>query len=210
MGSVLPEIDDQLRDWIGQQHLFFVATSPRDDDGHINLSPKGAKETFAILGPNEVAYVDLYGSGVETVAHLKENGRLVIMFCAFEGPPKIIRLQGRAEVVEQADARFHGLFGHFDLPEHVLPTVRSIVRLDVTRIADSCGFVVPEMRYERDRQHLFKSAASAIRREGPDAIRDYCDVNNAVSVDGLPALSPFGDAVSDEQRTKLSHVGRKL
>jgi hypothetical protein len=210
MGSVFREIDTNLRAWIGEQHLFFVATAPTGADGHVNLSPKGAKETFAVLGPREVAYVDLYGSGIETVAHLKQNGRLVIMFCAFEGPPKILRLHGRGEVIERAQPQFERLLSRFALPDEVLVAVRSIIRLHVTRIADSCGFVVPEMAYVRRREQLFKSAASAIRRFGSDAIRNYCDVNNAESIDGIPALTPFGPSVTDEQRTTHAHHGRKL
>jgi pyridoxamine 5'-phosphate oxidase-like protein len=210
MGSVLADIDDRLAAWMVGQPLFFVATAPAELDGHVNLSPKGGRGTFAVLGPHEVAYVDLYGSGVETVAHLKENGRIVIMLCAFEGPPKIVRLHGHGEVVEQADTRWGALFARFTLADEVLPTVRSIVRVQVSRISDSCGFVVPEMAYVRDRQQLFNGAASSIRRHGPDAIRDYCDVNNAQSIDGLPALSPHGGRVSDEQRRTFAHEGRKL
>jgi hypothetical protein len=209
MGSVLPEIDDRVREWIGRQHMFFVATAPSGDDGHVNLSPKGVGDTFAVLGPHAVAYVDLYGSGIETVAHLKENGRMVIMFCAFEGPPKIIRLHGRGRVVEQADPEFEELFANFTLAEEILPTVRSIIHVDVNRISDSCGFVVPEMTYVRGRKPLLQGA-STIRRQGPDAIREYCDVNNAESIDGIPALAPFGEPVSEEQRARYAHEGRKL
>ena len=208
MGNVLSEIDDRLVAWIAGQPLFFVATAP--PEGHLNLSPKGGQGTFAVLGPREVAYVDLYGSGVETVAHLKDNGRIVIMLCAFEGPPKIVRLHGHGEVVEQADRRWETLFARFTLADEVLPTVRSIVRVEVSRISDSCGFVVPEMAFVRERRQLFRGAASSIRRHGPDAIREYCDVNNAQSIDGLPALSPYGEQVSDEQRRTFAHEGRKL
>jgi hypothetical protein len=207
MASVLPEIDDRLRDWIGRQHMFFVATASSGDEGHVNLSPKGARETFAVLGPHEVAYVDLYGSGIETVSHLKQNGRLVIMFCAFEGPPKIVRLHGRATVVEQHDPEFGELFAHFTLSDEALTAVRSIIRLDVMRIGDSCGFVVPEMAFQRQRRQLFDHAASQIRRNGPDGVRAYCDVNNGHSIDGIAGLEPFGTDVADE---RLAHEGRKL
>jgi hypothetical protein len=210
MGTVLPEIDDRIAGWIAQQHMFFVATAPSGDGGHLNLSPKGARESFAVLGPHEVAYVDLYGSGAETIAHVKDNGRIVVMFCAFEGPPKIIRLHGTGDVVEQADPRFADLFAHFTISDEVMPTVRSIIRIDVHRIADSCGFVVPEMTFVRGRKQLYKGAAAVIRKHGPDAIRDYCDVNNRESIDGLPALRPFGDGVDEEQRRRFAHEGRKL
>jgi Pyridoxamine 5'-phosphate oxidase len=210
MATVHAEIDDRIAAWIARQHMFFVATAPSGDGGHVNLSPKGARESFAVLGPLEVAYVDLYGSGTETIAHVKENGRIVVMFCAFEGPPKIIRLHGTGDVVEQADPRFAGLFAHFTIPDEVMPTVRSIIRIDVQRVADSCGFVVPEMTYVRDRKQLFKGAAAVIRQNGPDAIRDYCDVNNRESIDGLPGLTPFGDGVDEETRRRFAHEGRKL
>ena len=210
MGTVLPEIGDAIAAWFAKQHLFFVATAPSGDDGHVNLSPKGARESFAVLGPHEVAYVDLYGSGAETIAHLKQNGRIVLMFSAFEGPPRIIRLHGRGDVVEQADPRFAELFANFTIREQVMPTVRSVIRIDVERIADSCGFVVPEMEYVRDREQLFKGAEVVIRKHGADAIRDYCDVNNAESIDGLPALTPFGDDVTEDRRRTFAHEGRKL
>jgi Pyridoxamine 5'-phosphate oxidase len=210
MASVLPEIDHRLRDWIGRQHMFFVATAPSGDGGHVNLSPKGARETFAVLGPHEVAYVDLYGSGIETVSHLKQNGRLVIMFCSFEGPPKIVRLHGRGTVVEQADPAFSELFANFTLTDDTVPAVRSIIRLDVTRIADSCGFVVPEMAFVRRRRHLLDHAASQIRRYGPDGVRNYCDVNNGHSIDGIPGLEPLGAPVGEDGRARYAHEGRKL
>src|SRR5918992_3407984 len=134
MGTVFPEIDDRLREWIARQPMFFVATAPSGDDGHLNLSPKGGKGTLAVLGPRELAYVDLFGSGIETVAHLKQNGRIVLMLCAFDGPPMIVRLHGRGEVVEMADLRFAGLLARFDLPAEARTSIRSVVRVDVTRI----------------------------------------------------------------------------
>ena len=94
-------LDDDLVDWIGRQHVFFVATAPSGSGGHVNLSPKGY-DSFRVLDTSTVAYLDLTGSGVETIAHLRDNGRITLMFCAFEGPPKIVRLQGRGEVVRRA------------------------------------------------------------------------------------------------------------
>jgi hypothetical protein len=210
MGTVFPEIDDRLREWIARQPMFFVATAPSGDDGHLNLSPKGGKGTLAVLGPRELAYVDLFGSGIETVAHLKQNGRIVLMLCAFDGPPMIVRLHGRGEVVEMADPRFTGLLARFDLPAEARTSIRSVVRVDITRIADSCGFVVPLMDYRDDRRQLYRTADTWLRQDGPDAIRDYCDVNNPHSIDGLPGLSPFGEKVTDEQRTRHAHEGHKL
>lgn len=210
MGKVFDEIDERMREWIARQHMFFVATAPSGDEGHINLSPKGLQGTFAVLGPREVVYLDLYGSGIETISHLKQNGRMVLMFCSFEGPPKIVRLHGRGSVIEQAHPEFDELFANFTVTEDVLPTVRSVIRVDLDRISDSCGFVVPEMAFVRQREQLFKGAAAVIRRDGPDAIREYCDVNNAESIDGLPGLAPYGETVSEDQRARYAHEGRKL
>jgi hypothetical protein len=211
MGTVFPELDDRLRAWIDRQPMFFVATAPSGDDGHVNLSPKGGRGTLAVLGARELAYVDLFGSGIETVAHLKQNGRIVVMFCAFEGPPKILRVHGRGESVAMADPRFAGLLSRFTLPEEAAASVRGIIRIDITRVADSCGFVVPRMSFQEDRRQLYQVADSWIRRDGPDAIRDYCDVNNQHSIDGLPGLDPFATAVAtDEQRSTYQHEGRKL
>lgn len=209
MGTVYPEIDERLREWIGEQSLFFVGTAPSGSDGHVNISPKGTQGTFAVLGPREVAYVDLFGSGIETVAHLKDNGRIVIMFCAFTGPPKIIRLHGNGEVVEQSSPVFSTLRERFAVADEASVAVRSIVRVDVSRVADSCGFAVPLMSYEGDRDQLIRYARSHTRKHGPDAIRDYCDVNNDASIDGLPGLVPFDSPGSGERRAH-DHRGRKL
>lgn len=209
MGSVLERIDDDLREWIAKQRLFFVGTAPTED-GHVNVSPKGAMECFQVLGDHEVAYVDMFGSGAETIAHLKQNGRIVLMFCAFEGPPLIIRLHGRGTVVQQADPGFAGLLARFDLPEKMTVAVRSVIRVEVTRIADSCGFVVPQLTYEKDREQLWKYAEGRIRKHGPDFVRDYCDVNNATSIDGLPGLDPLGSQPVEERRATHSHEGRRL
>lgn len=210
MGSVIPEIDGQLHDWIGRQRLFFVGTAPSGDGGRVNISPKGSMDTFVVLGPLEVAYVDLFGSGIETVAHLKQNGRIVLMLCEFEGPPKIIRLHGHGEVIEQGESGFSDLLARFDMDGKWRDSVRSIVRVDIERIADSCGFVVPRMSYAGERDQLVKFTDRAIRRGGPDAIREYCDVNNRESIDGLTALEPLAGAVSEDQRAAHAHQGRKL
>lgn len=210
MGTVFPELDDRLRKWIARQPLFFVATAPSGDDGHLNLSPKGGQGTLAVLGPRELAYVDLFGSGIETVAHLKQNGRIVLMWCAFTGPPMVVRVHGRGEVVEMADPRFAELLARFDLPAEARSSVRGMIRVDVTRIADSCGFVVPKMEYREERQALYRTADAWLRQDGPDAIQAYCDVNNLESIDGIPGLSPFGVEVTDEQRARFTHDGNKL
>jgi hypothetical protein len=212
MGKVYPEIDSELTTWIGRQHVVFVATAPSGADGHINVSPKGVSNTFVVRGPREVAYLDLFGSGIETIAHLKDNGRIVFMFCAFEGRPRTIRLHGRGEVVEQADMRYPGFRSEFELPEESEAATRAIVRVDVTRIADSCGFTVPLMAFEGERSQLFDTADAWVAKGGPEAIRDYCDINNARSIDGLAALKPFNDEDPSRPRarTARSHEGRAL
>src|SRR4051795_5500756 len=142
MGKIYEEIDAGMKAFIGRQHVFFVGTAPTSPEGHLNLSPKGL-DTFRILGPRTVAYLDLTGSGIETVAHLRENGRLTILFCAFEGRPKILRLYGRGRAVEPGDPEWDALIGRF--PPY--PGTRSVVVVDVARIADSCGFAVPLYEY---------------------------------------------------------------
>ena len=182
-------IGPRLRAWIEAQHMFFVGTAPLAPDGHINISPRGTPGTFAVLDERTVAWVDLTGSGAETIAHLRENGRIVVMLCAFEGPPRILRLHGRGEVVPVADERFAGLFARagFEDPHPVEEARRAIVVVDVDRIADSCGYGVPLMSYEGEREHM-EAWAQKKMRVGPEAIEDYKAEKNAVSIDGLPAL----------------------
>ena len=178
MGKIYTGIDEKLAAWIEQQHLFFVGSAPLAADGHVNVSPKGDLRWFRILGPNEVAYLDFVGSGAETIAHARENGRIVLMFCAFEGPPRIVRLHGRAEVLAPADA----LAARFDLPEH---PVRSVIRVDVERIADSCGYGVPLMRFDGKRTQYDAWMDKKLRDDALDA---YVAEKNAASIDGLPAI----------------------
>jgi hypothetical protein len=179
MGKLYAELDERNAEWIRAQRVFFVATAPLAGDGHVNCSPKGL-ESFAILGPREVAYVDLVGSGIETVAHLRENGRIAFLFCAFEGPPRILRLHGRGEVVEPGDPEWEPLARR--LPRH--PQARAIVRARLTRIADSCGYGVPLHRYEGQRTQLAEWA----ERKGEAGLRTYVEEHGARSLDGLPAL----------------------
>src|SRR3954449_11072374 len=147
MARTYDEIDDRLRAWIARQPMFFVGSAPLAGDGHVNVSPKGPGGTLRVLGPDRVAYLDLTGSGAETISHLRENGRIVVMLCAFEGPPRIVRLHGRGEAVHSGDPRFGDLAGRCGFEEPPLG-YRSIVVVDVTRIADSCGYGVPLMSYE--------------------------------------------------------------
>jgi hypothetical protein len=179
MGKIYEGLDDDLRDFIRRQHVFFVGTAPSALDGHLNLSPKGL-DTLQVLGPTTVAYLDLIGSGIETVAHLRENGRLTILFCAFEGRPLVLRLHGRGRVVEPADAGWDGLAAAFPAYE----SVRAVVVLDVERISTSCGFGVPLYEYRGDRPQLLEWAD----RKGRDALEQYKARNNARSIDGLDGL----------------------
>ena len=191
MAKVFEQIDGRLRDFIEAQPVFFVATAPSGADGHVNVSPKGGANMFRVTGPHGFAYADMLGSGIETVAHLRENGRICVMFASFEGPPKILRLHGRGRVVQQADAEFAGLLAGFSLDERQLDAVRSIVTVEVSRVADACGFAVPQMRFERERDQLLRYADNRIRKEGPDAVRRYVTTSNERSIDGLVGIDPL-------------------
>jgi hypothetical protein len=184
LGNLFDQIDDGLREFLSRQHVFFVATAPSGDGGHVNCSPKGL-DTLRVLGPRAVAYLDFVGSGAETIAHLRENGRIVLMFCAFEGAPRIVRLHGRGSVVEPANPDFAMLLDRFAPPAL---GVRSIIRVEVERIADSCGYGVPRLRYEGERTQLQAWA----ERKGAEGLREYQETKNAESIDGLPALEWTG------------------
>lgn len=186
--GLLSEIDANLQKFILAQPMFFVSTAPLAPASHINLSPKGL-DSFRILGTKQVAYLDVTGSGVETIAHLKENGRIVLMFCAFQGPPKIVRLHGHGRVIEPHNPGFAALAGHFPTYE----SVRSIIVVDVTRVADSCGYGVPLMKYEGERKQHFAWAA----KKGAEGLVTYRNEKNSRSIDGLKGLSDpvvFGSA----------------
>ena len=149
MGKVFEGIDARLERWIAAQPMFFVGTAPLDGDGHVNISPKGPIESLRVLGPSRVAYLDLVGSGAETIAHLRENGRIVIMLCAFEGPPRIVRLHGRGSVVAAGEPAFDELLSSCRFDVDGVPEIRrSIVTVELDRIADSCGYGVPVMSYQ--------------------------------------------------------------
>src|SRR4051794_11105210 len=187
MAKVFDGIDDHLRDWIGRQRLFFVGTAPLSPDGHVNVSPKGPIESLAVLDDHTLAYLDVIGSGAETIAHLRENGRVVVMLCAFEGPPRIVRLHGTGEIVLAEDERFDELMERCGFDDDVLAK-RSIVVVHVKRIADSCGYGVPLMSYQGERPHQRKSSEKRLRVHGPTAFEDYQREKNAQSIDGLPAV----------------------
>jgi Pyridoxamine 5'-phosphate oxidase len=180
MGKIFDAIDERLEAWIGRQRMFFVGTAP-SDGGHVNVSPKGPIETLRVLDDHTVAYLDLVGSGAETIAHLRDNGRIVIMLCAFEGGPRIVRLHGTGEILA-GDA--------IDFPEATALPVqhRSVIRVDVDRVADSCGYGVPLMSYVGERPQSRAWTERKLAKGGPTAIEDYMAEKNSVSIDGLPAL----------------------
>lgn len=180
MGKTYEEITPELRAWIEDQRLFFVATAPLSSEGLINCSPKGM-DTFRVLGPREVGYLDLTGSGIETVAHLRENGRICVMFCAFTGPPQIVRLHGTGDAVTQEAPDYETLRKSF--PE--IAGERSIIRVRLDRISDSCGYAVPRYEFVEDRDTLVRYAET----KGPDGLAAYRQEKNAHSLDGLPGLS---------------------
>ena len=175
--SITPEIST----WIREQRMFFVATAPSALDGHINVSPKGG-DSFRVLDPLEVVYQDFTGSGAETAAHVRENGRIVVMFCAFEGPPKIVRIHGHATLIEVEDpgyAEFVKLF-----PAN--PGTRAFIHIRVDRVSDSCGYSVPLYQFQSQRETLDRWAS----KKTPEGLKAYRAAKNRQSMDGLPALSP--------------------
>lgn len=172
-------IDAELASWIRQQPVFFVATAPLSASGHINASPKGG-DSLRVLTETEVVYQDLTGSGAETAAHLNENGRIVLMFCAFAGPPRILRLHGRGSVIRPEHSRFAELSSHF--PPH--PGTRAYILVKVTRVSTSCGHGVPLMDY-REPRHLIETWCAS---KGPEWLKSYRAAKNRTSIDGLPAF----------------------
>jgi hypothetical protein len=188
VGKTYGQLDERLRGWIAAQRLFFVAIAPSGSAGHVNLSPKGHADTVTILDERTVAYLDLTGSGAETIAHLRDNGRITLMFCAFSGPPRILRLHGQGRVVVPGDKRWADLAGRF-------PTrrgARAVVVVEIERIADSCGYAIPLYDYAGERHLLDQWTA----RKDDAALAAYRAQRNHKSVDDLPAL-PL--AASDRQ-----------
>jgi hypothetical protein len=193
MGKIYERIDDQQRAWIARQPLFFVGTAPLDADGHVNVSPKGPIGSLAVLDDHTVAYLDAYGSGTETVGHVRENGRIVVMLCAFEGPPRILRLHGCGRVLASGTPEYEELLGRVSFDDPSTPASRrAIIVVDVTRVSDSCGYGVPEMSFVRNREHLPLAHAKKERVNG-ERYREVQVTRNALSIDGLPALAGLGD-----------------
>lgn len=172
-------LTEPTQQWIKQQKLFFVATAPLQADGHVNCSPKGL-DSFRIVNETTVVYMDLVGSGAETIAHIQENKRLTIMFCAFDGAPKIVRLYGEGEVILPAHSEFTDMRSLF--PTHT--GLRSFIRLHIHRVGDSCGYAVPKFTFEGDRDVLDKW----VEHKGAEGVTQYIQENNALSLDGLPTL----------------------
>lgn len=177
MGKVFEAIDEGLAAWIAKQPMFFVATAPLAADGHVNVSPRG-HDSFSVLGPHRVAWVDYTGSGIETIAHLRENARVCVMFCAFDSRPRVVRLHGRGSVAMPGEPAYDDVVARH--PDH--PSTRAVIVVDVDRISESCGYGVPRMRVEGERDLLLLHA----QRKGPDGLADYRATRNAVSIDGLP------------------------
>lgn len=184
MGKEYTEIDEGLKGWIERQKMFFVATAPASTDGLVNCSPKGL-DSLRVIGPHDLAYVDTGGSGIETVAHLRENGRITLMMCAFEGPPKIFRFYGTGTAIEPHDDGFDALLAQFP----PMPAARNIIRIRVDRIIDSCGYGVPLYDFKAHRDSL----GNYFSKQSDDAIREYRRRKNTTSLDGLPGLRFPGD-----------------
>ena len=191
MAQTFENIPDELVGWIEGQPVFFVATVPAEPGTHVNVSPRGL-DTFRVIDANRVAWLDLTGSGVETIAHLKAGGdaggRITLMFCAFGGPPRIVRLYGRGTVHEPGGEAHDGLRRR--LPD--LPGSRAVVDVAVDRVSSSCGFGVPLMEFVGPREELVASA----RRKGPEKMAAYRARKNAASIDGLPGLQPASSGES--------------
>ena len=177
MGKELKEISAEHKSFIEDQHLFFVTTAPLNEEGHINLSPKGF-DCFRVLSPTRVGYLDIVGSGNETSAHLLENGRITFMFCAFGGPPNILRLYGKGYTVLPGDPEWPELSPHFT----ILPSTRQIIVADIFKVQTSCGFGVPYFSYTGERDHAHKWAD----KKGAEGLEEYKKEKNLVSLDGLP------------------------
>ncbi|MEV7885335.1 pyridoxamine 5'-phosphate oxidase family protein [Streptomyces sp. NPDC002817] len=185
MGKTYERIDGRLRTFIEAQPIFFTATAPLSGDGTVNLSPKGLKGSFAVLDELTFAYLDFAGSNAETVAHLRENGRITLMWCAFEGPPNIVRVHGRGEAVLRDDPRFEELLSHFPDIDPSLHGLRAIIVVTAETIRDSCGYAVPFMTYDEDRD----LHARRFAREDDESLSAYFAQRQiATSLDGLPGL----------------------
>jgi hypothetical protein len=186
VGKSYDRIDGRLRAFIEAQHVFFTATAPLAGEGTVNLSPKGLDGSFAVLDERTVAYLDFAGSNAETIAHLRENGRVTLMWCAFDGPPNIVRVHGRGEPVFRDDPRWLGLIRHFPDIDATRHGLRAIIVVTAEKIRDTCGYAVPLMTYSGDRP----LHASRFSRETDESLDAYFRKKEyvATSIDGLPGL----------------------
>jgi hypothetical protein len=186
MATIYERIEPRLARWIGEQPVFFVGTAPLDGDGLVNVSPKGLRGTFGVLDDHTFAYVDMTASGVETIAHLRENARICVMFCSFAGTPNVVRLHGRGRVVTHGEEGFDEALEPFAFGLASRRTeARGVITVDVTRVADACGYAVPRMTVEGDRELLDSWA----ERKTPEKLRAYRTEKNERSLDGLPGLA---------------------
>ena len=179
MGKVFEQVDDSMREWIAKQHIFFVGTAPLSGDGMVNLSPKGY-DAFRILRDHEVGYLDFTGSGIETVAHIQENGRITFLFCSFDAKPRIVRFHGKGTVHEVGTPEFEKLLVHFE-PK---AGMRSIITAQVTRISDSCGYGVPRYEFLGDRATMEDYWTA----KGAEGTTEYQRTRNVKSLDGLQGI----------------------
>ncbi len=184
MGTAYESINDAMRAFIERQHMFFVSTAP-SEGGHINMSPKGY-DSFRIISPNQVCYLDLTGSGAETIAHVVDNGRITFMFCAFEGKPNICRLYGKGRIIYRRDAEFDVFNASLDEPFVELAGARALIVADLDRTSNACGFAVPFMEYQQDRSRLHEYWTPKSDAD----MSDYWATKNASSIDGLPTAIP--------------------
>ena len=180
MGKVHDGIDGRLRAFIEAQQVFFVGTAPSRADGHVNVSPKGLADTFRVVDERTVAYLDLTASGAETIAHVRDNGRIVVMFCSFERTPNVVRLHGRGRVVGVYDAEYPDWAARF--PDN--PAARAVIVVDVTRVSSSCGYALPLLEPLSERDLLTPN----MERRGAAGVVDYRRAKNRISIDGLPAF----------------------
>jgi hypothetical protein len=189
MGKVHESIDDRLRAFIEAQQVFFVGTAPSGSEGHVNVSPKGLADTFCVVDDRTVAYLDLTASGAETIAHLRDNGRIVVMFCSFGRSPNVVRLHGHGRVVGLYDEEYGGWAARF--PDN--PAARAVIVVDVTRVSSSCGYALPLLDPVSERDILTPN----MERRGTDGIVDYRRAKNRLSIDGLPAFDDDPEPVPD-------------
>jgi hypothetical protein len=177
MGKFHDSIKPAHKEFIREQHIFFVSTAPLQGDGRINLSPKGL-DSFRVFSDSEVGYMDLISSGNETSAHTLENGRITIMFCSFKDAPNILRLYGKGRTILPDTPEWEQYAPHFN----IVPSTRQLIIADIDLVQTSCGFGVPLFEYTGERDIHFEWA----QKKGPEGLKEYVAANNLVSLDGLP------------------------